>query len=704
FVNTLVLHSRLDSKQSFRQLLSQVRTSTLAAYEHQDVPFEKLVEELQPQRDLSRSPLFQVTLTLQNAPEEELKLPGLTLSGLAPSIETAKFDFSLFLEEGINGFVGGFNYNTDLFDAATMERLSRHYSVLIEALTVSPDAQLGLIPLLTVAEKQQVLAGWNGTTTSYPRNASIQELFAHQAARTPDAVAVVSGEESVSYAQLDSRSNQLAHYLRTLDVLPGSRVAVRLDRSADLIVSLLAILKAGASYVPLDKAWPSDRLAFVLRESSAGVVLSHSDVVDDLPACGAVLLVIDEEAALIARQPSSPLTGVVTGDDLAYVMFTSGSTGEPKGVCVPHRGVTRLVSSSFISFAASDVWLHAAPVAFDASTLEIWGALLHGSKLVLAPPHALSLEELGALLVREGITSLWLTAALFEQMVATQPVALAGVRQVLAGGDVLPPSRVREYLARLPPGHVLVNGYGPTENTTFSATHSLRNGDSFSRSVPIGAPLSNSSAFVLDASFQPLPPGVPGELFVGGDGLAWGYLNRADLTAERFVPHPFSSSPGARLYRTGDRVRWLADGTLEFLGRSDFQVKVRGFRIELGEVEAALRLFSGIQEGVVLAREDVPGDKRLVAYFTSAESSVDGSALRTFLSQRLPEYMVPAALVSLSAFPLSANGKLDRKALPPPDFAAATSSGDDFAPPSTLTQSRLASIFSDVLGLERVSI
>ncbi|TQF10664.1 amino acid adenylation domain-containing protein, partial [Myxococcus llanfairpwllgwyngyllgogerychwyrndrobwllllantysiliogogogochensis] len=463
-------------------------------------------------------------------------------------------------------------------------------------------------------------------------------------------------------------------------------------------------LKAGASYVPLDKAWPSDRLAFVLRESSAGVVLSHSDVVDDLPAFGAVLLVIDEEAALIARQPiSAPLLDV-TGNDLAYVMFTSGSTGEPKGVCVPHRGVTRLVSSSFISFAASDVWLHAAPVAFDASTLEIWGALLHGSKLVLAPPHALSLEELGSLLVREGITSLWLTAALFEQMVATQPVALAGVRQVLAGGDVLPPSRVREHLSRLPPGHVLVNGYGPTENTTFSATHSLRNGDSFSRSVPIGAPLSNSSAFVLDASFQPLPPGVPGELFVGGDGLAWGYLNRADLTAERFVPHPFSSTPGARLYRTGDRVRWLADGTLEFLGRSDFQVKVRGFRIELGEVEAALRLFSGIQEAVVLAREDVPGDKRLIAYFTSAESSVDGSALRTFLSQRLPEYMVPAALVSLSAFPLSANGKLDRKALPPPDFAAADASGDDFAPPSTLTQSRLASIFSDVLGLERVSI
>ncbi|MCK8504202.1 non-ribosomal peptide synthase/polyketide synthase, partial [Myxococcus fulvus] len=355
-------------------------------------------------------------------------------------------------------------------------------------------------------------------------------------------------------------------------------------------------------------------------------------------------------------------------------------------------------------FGASEVWLHAAPVAFDASTLEIWGALLHGSKLVLAPPHSLSLEELGAVLSREKVSSLWLTAALFEQMVAHQPVALSGVRQLLAGGDVLPPHRVREHLARLPEGHVLVNGYGPTENTTFSATHSLRHGDEVSRSVPIGSPLSNSSAFVLDSSFQPLPPGVPGELFVGGDGLAWGYLNRADLTAERFVPHPFSSAPGARLYRTGDKARWLSDGTLEFLGRNDFQVKIRGFRIELGEVEAALRLFSGIQEAVVLAREDVPGDKRLVAYFTAAEEqSVDTTSLKGFLQQRLPEYMVPSAFVSLTAFPLSANGKLDRKALPAPDFASAASA-DEFVEPSTPAQARLASIFADVLGLERVSL
>ncbi|MCP3065857.1 amino acid adenylation domain-containing protein, partial [Myxococcus sp. K38C18041901] len=704
FVNTLVLRSRIDTQRTFRELLGQVRLSTLAAYEHQDVPFEKLVEELQPQRDLSRSPLFQVTLTLQNTPSATLTLPGITLTQLPPDLETSKFDISLLLEEGSSGFAGVFNYNTDLFDAATIEGLSRHLSVLLTEAVSTPDTQLARLPLLTSAEKQQVLSTWNETARAYPRSASVHALFEQQVARSPDAVAVVSEDEAVTYSQLEERSNQLAHHLRALGVLPGSRVAVRLDRSADLIVSLLAVLKAGAAYVPLDKAWPSERLSFVLRESAAGVLISHSDVADDLPAFGAVLLIVDEEASRISRRPTTPIASEVTGDDLAYVMFTSGSTGEPKGVCVPHRGVTRLVSSSFIRFGASEVWLHAAPVAFDASTLEIWGALLHGSKLVLAPPHSLSLEELGAVLVREKVSSLWLTAALFEQIVAHQPVALSGVRQVLAGGDVLPPHRVREHLARLPEGHVLVNGYGPTENTTFSATHSLRHGDSVSRSVPIGAPLSNSSAFVLDSALQPLPPGVPGELFVGGDGLAWGYLNRADLTAERFVPHPFSSSPGARLYRTGDKARWLSDGSLEFLGRNDFQVKIRGFRIELGEVEAALRLFSGIQEAVVLAREDVPGDKRLVAYFIPAdEQTVDTTSLKGFLQQRLPEYMVPSAFVSLSAFPLSANGKLDRKSLPAPDFASA-SSADEFVEPSTPAQARLASIFADVLGLERVSL
>ncbi|RYZ33087.1 MAG: amino acid adenylation domain-containing protein, partial [Myxococcaceae bacterium] len=387
----------------------------------------------------------------------------------------------------------------------------------------------------------------------------------------------------------------------------------------------------------------------------------------------------------------------------AYVMFTSGSTGRPKGVSVPQRGIVRLVrGNDFIHFGPEEVFLQLAPVAFDASTLEVWGALLNGAKLVLAPAKALSLEETGALLATEGITTLWLTAALFEQMALDQGAALAGVRQVLAGGDVLPVERVREHLARMPSGSVLVNGYGPTENTTFSATYALGAGDSVGRSVPIGRPLAQSTAWVLDASLQPVPVGVPGALYVGGDGLAWGYLNRPDLTAERFIPHPFATQPGARLYSTGDRVRWQVDGTLEFLGRTDFQVKLRGFRIEPGEVEAVLRQAPRVQEAVVLARKDASGDKRLVAYVVPAGEGGDSSALKAFVQKQLPEYMVPTAWVELSSLPLSANGKVDRKALPAPE-APRVSDATVVAPRNAMEKA-LAAIWAEVLHLESVGI
>ncbi|HZI09664.1 MAG TPA: amino acid adenylation domain-containing protein, partial [Myxococcus sp.] len=700
FVNTLALRTRIDARQSFSQLLRQVRQRTLAAYEHQDVPFEKLVEELQPQRDLSRSPLFQVTLTLQNAPTEALRLPGLTLRLLPPDVDTSKFDFSLLLEEGGEGFSGLLNYNTDLFDAGTMERLLRHYAVLLEAAVAAPEQRLGLLPLLTPDERRQVVEQWSGTASPYPRDASIHALFAEQAARTPEAVALVSGEEQVTYAQLDTRANQLAHHLRGMGVQAGSQVALCLERSVELVVGLLGILKAGAAYVPLDSSWPAERMAYVVRQAGTGVLLTSSEVADALPELGCVLVVLDEESSRLARQPTSAPGLDVGAEALAYVMFTSGSTGQPKGVCVPHRGVVRLARNGFMDLGPREVWLQAAPVAFDASTLEVWGALLNGARLVMAPARGLSLEELGRQLVHHGITALWLTAALYEQLVAHQPHVLAGVRQVLAGGDVLPVQRVREHRARLPEGSVLVNGYGPTENTTFSSTHTLRRGDAVARSVPIGRPLSNSTVYVLDGALQPVPVGVPGELYVGGDGLARGYLGRPELTAERFVPHPLAATPGERLYRTGDKVRWSADGTLEFLGRNDFQVKVRGFRIELGEVEAVLRQAPGVEEAVVVVREDVPGDKRLVAYVVG--EAVESRALRAFLEQKLPEYMVPSALVPLPALPLNANGKVDRKALPAPE--APTSDVDTFVAPRTPTEEQLARIFAEVLGAARVGV
>ncbi|WP_254623733.1 non-ribosomal peptide synthase/polyketide synthase [Myxococcus sp. CA033] len=700
FVNTLVLRSRIDARGSFLQLLAHVRSATLAAYQHQDLPFEKLVEELQPQRDLARSPLFQATLTLQNTPVEAIQLPGLSFAPLTANITTSQYEVSLLLEEGTQGFSGALNYNTDLFDADTVKRLMRHYAVLLETVTAAPERPLGLVSLLSSEERHQVLTRWNAAAAEYPRDAAIHQLFARQAALTPDAVAVESEDASLTYAQLDARANRLAHHLRGLGVQPGSRVAVHLKRSVDLVVALLGTLKAGAAYVPLDATWPTERMAWVLRQSSSAILLTESSVADELPELGVVLVVMDEEAAHIARQPDSAPEVPASADSLAYVMFTSGSTGEPKGVCVPHRGVVRLVQPhGAIRFGPNEVWLQAAPVAFDASTLELWGALLHGARLVLAPPGALSLEELGALLARHRISSLWLTAALYEQMVTYQPQALTGVSQVLAGGDVLPARRVREHLALLPPSGVLINGYGPTENTTFSATHALRAGDAVGDSVPIGGPVPHSSAFVLDGSFQPTPPGVTGELYVGGDGLAWGYLGRPDLTAERFVPHPFGA-PGTRLYRTGDKARWRMDGTLEFQGRADFQVKVRGFRIEPGEVESTLRQHPGVGEAIVVVREDVPGDKRLVAYVVPSEHGLDPGAVRGFLEERLPAYMVPSAIVTLTELPLTANGKVDRKALPPPGVSTQPQEAPEM--PRTATEEVLAGIYAEVLGVSRV--
>ncbi|MBN8471529.1 non-ribosomal peptide synthase/polyketide synthase [Corallococcus exiguus] len=703
FVNTLVLRTRVSLRNSFHQLLKQVREAALGAYAHQDVPFERLVEDLRPQRDLTRPPLFQALFSLQNTSMTEVQLPGLTLRPLEVEGHTVKAELELFLFETPDGFDGSLGYNTALFAPATAQRMARHFGVLVEALVAHPEAPLASASMLSHEEQRQVLLDWNDTRSAFPHEASIHQRFASQARETPDAVALIFGDDHLTYRQLDERSNQLAHALIDLGVTPGTPVALGLERSFDLIISLLAILKVGAAYVPLELAHPRERLALLLQDCAAPLLLSHSSLTERLPSFPGRTLLLDDEAALLARQPTHAPDVPVSADSLAYVLFTSGSTGQPKGVLVPHRGVTRLVlGSDFIRFGADEVLFHFAPVAFDASTLEIWGALLHGAKLVLAPPHALSTEELAALLRHHRVTTLWLTAALFEQMSLHQGEALAQVRQVLAGGDVLPAERVRQHLSRLAPGSVLVNGYGPTENTTFSTTLTLRPDTRVDGTVSIGRPISNASAYVLDAQLRPVPVGVPGELFVGGDGLAWGYLHRTDLTAERFIPHPFATLPGQRLYRTGDKARWRSDGTLDFLGRTDFQVKLRGFRIEPGEIEAALRRLPAVSEALVLLREDLPGDKRLVAYVVPSApvSEALTETLRTQLQQQLPGYMVPSAFVALEALPLTANGKVDRKALPAPDVAA---THGRYVAPRTPLEQLIAQAFAEVLRLERVS-
>ncbi|MCY1045105.1 non-ribosomal peptide synthase/polyketide synthase, partial [Corallococcus sp. bb12-1] len=702
FVNTLVLRAKPRGDLRFSELLAQVQEAALGAFAHQDLPFEKLVEALQTERSLSHPPLCQVTFTLHNTPMPELSVRGLALRLLEPEPRTSPFFLSLHLEETAEGFTGALVHNTDLYDTATVAAMASHLATLARGIAEAPERTLGALPLMDAAEQEQLLREWNATASDYPRDASIHERFSAQAARTPDAVALVQAERTLTYAELERASNQVAHHLRALGVTAGARVGVYLERSVELVVALLGVLKAGAAYVPIDAGAPAQRQLFMLSQARVGVLLTQSALADDLPETGALLVLLDEEAKALAARPVSAPESRGGAEALAYVMFTSGSTGQPKGVCVPHRGVVRLVEGQgFARFGPERTWLQAAPVAFDASTLEIWGALLHGARLVLAPPHALSLEELGGLLSRHAVDSLWLTAALFEQMAQHQPDALAGVNQLLAGGDVLPAVRVREHLARMPPGAVLINGYGPTENTTFSVTQALRHGDAVEHQVPIGRPLAHSTAYVLDPAGQPVPVGVPGELHVGGDGLAWGYLDQPELTAERFVPNPFGALPGTRLYRTGDQVKWRADGTLAFLGRTDFQVKVRGFRIELGEVEAAVRRCPGVAEAVVVVREDVPGDKRLVAYV--AGTQVDGKAVRTWVQKVLPDYMVPSAVVLLDALPLSSNGKVDRKALPAPE-APAPSQPDAFTAPRTETEARLAAIWAEVLHLERVGV
>ncbi|MBZ4377474.1 non-ribosomal peptide synthetase, partial [Corallococcus sp. AS-1-6] len=701
FVNTLVLRAHVEPKATFRELLAQVRGTTLAAYEHQHLPFEKLVEALQPVRDPSRSPLFQVMFALQNAPSEDLRVPGLTFQQLESGTRSAKFDLTLTLQDSAQGFVGWLEYSTALFEQSTVERMLHHLRTLLESVAARPEQALSELPLLSGEERQRILVDWNDTAVASPMDVPVHVHFSQQARRTPDAVALVQGDATLTYAQLEARANQLAHHLRALGIVPGARVGLAIERSFEMVTALLAILKAGAAFVPVDRNAPVDRIAMLLEDADVDVVLTHQPFASKLPASGTRVWLDTQQDVLTALPTHAPESSV-EGESLAYVMFTSGSTGRPKGVSVPHRGITRLVlGSTFMRFGADEVWLQYAPVAFDASTLEIWGALLHGAKLVLPPPHALSLEELAEQLRRHRVTALFITTALFEQMVLHQGEALAEVRQVLTGGDVMPWSRLRDHLPRLAEGATLFHAYGPTENTTFSTTLPLHRDTRVAGPVSIGRPIPNSTAYVFDAHLHPVPVGVAGEVYVGGPGLAWGYLHRPDLTAERFVPHPFASTPGERLYRTGDKARWREDGTLDFLGRVDFQVKVRGFRIELGEIEAALRAFSGVNEAVVVAR-GADADKRLIGYLTAHEGpALELEALRVHLRQRLPEYMVPASLLVLDALPLNANGKVDRKALPEPGDAPRAAS---YVAPRSSTETRLATLFAEVLRVERVGI
>ena len=597
------------------------------------------------------------------------------------------------------------DYDRDRVEDATAARVLAQLATLLDGMSDAAESLVGDLPWLESNERELILYEWNRTAREYPRDQTISERFAEFVTATPDAIAVVHGERTLTYRQLDARANQLARRLRRLGVDRDVAVGLCISRSLEMVVGALGILKAGGAYVTLDPDYPAQRLAFMLADTAARVVVTEQALLPLFDDDAITRLSLDSEWESIAREYDTPLDEVATAECLAYIIFTSGSTGTPKGVMALHRGVMRLVcNADYMHFGAEEVFLSFAPLNFDASTLEVWGALLNGAKLVVFPTHHPAVEELAEVIASQGVTTLWLTAALFHQVVDADVEALRPLRQLLAGGDVLSPSHVRRVRELLP--HVtLINGYGPTENTTFTCCYTVPSPGKLPVTVPIGRPISNTTVYLLDDAMQPVPIGVAGRLYTGGDGVARGYLNRAELTAERFIADSFATDPHARLYDTGDLARWRADGTIDFIGRVDQQLKVRGFRVEPGEIEAVLLQQSGVRECTVIAREDTPGNKRLVAYVVPTEpgEAFNAETLRNTARRYLPSYMIPSAFVALEQMPLTQSGKIDRKLLPPPtDLLPVT--GAETAAPRTAVETILAEVWSQVLGLPSVGV
>ena len=706
FVNTLVLRTDLSADPTFRELLGRVREVSLAAYHHQDLPFEKLVEELRPERDLSRSPLFQVLFQLLNFADEELALQNLDVSRLPSGSQRVRFDLEMHVWQRDKTLRGRVVYSTDLFDHSTIARMVGHFITLLQGIVAAPDQRISQLPLLTEPERQQLLVEWNDTAADHPRDKCVHELFEEQVERTPDAVAVIFEEQELTYRELNERANQLAHHLIALGVGPETLVGLCLERSPELVVGILGILKAGGAYVPLDADYPPQRLEFMLQDAAVKYLVTQPQLRGRLPVADCAVICLDTEPRILQYTARSNPSVDVGADNLAYVMYTSGSTGKPKGVAIRHRSIERLVfGNDYTSFGPDRVFLQLATPSFDASTFELWGALLHGAKLVVAHVGLPDFRQLEDLLKRNRVTTLWLTATFLNQVVEHYPQALNRVEEILTGGEALSVRHIGKARAALGSGVQFVNGYGPTESTTFATCYQIPSDVAPEQeSIPIGRPIANTQVYVLDEHRQPLPIGVPGELYIGGAGLARGYLNRPELTAEKFVGNPFSDHAESRLYRTGDLCRWRSDGNLEFLGRMDDQVKLRGFRIELGEIESVLNEHPSVAQGVVTLREDRPGDKRLVAYCVAAsDSELKFSELRSYVQQRLPDYMLPAAFVRLDSLPLTPSGKVNRRGLPAPDDSR-PELDTGFVAPRTPIEQQLSAIWSEVLGIDEIGI
>jgi amino acid adenylation domain-containing protein len=714
FANTLVLRTDLSGDPGFREVLRRVRAATLGAWEHQEVPFDRLVAELRPERSPGHSPLFQVTFTLQDGERPEWSLPGVRASAVETAARVAKFDLLLAMEATPRGLRCGLTYATDLFERETVRGMLGHLERVLEQVAEDAAPRVSELALMGEAERARVVEEGRAGA-EFPADRCIQERFEARAAERPEAPALTFAGATLTYGEVNARANRLAHRLRALGVRPETRVGIALERCAELVVAILAVLKAGGGYVPLDPSYPAERIAFVLGDAEVAVLVTASGLLARLPAFAGAALCVDADAEAVAAESAANPRVETAPDALAYVIYTSGSTGRPKGVQVTHANVVRLfdATDAWFGFGASDVWTLFHSCAFDFSVWEIWGALLYGGRLVVVPfLTTRSPEDFHRLLVDQGVTVLSQTPSAFKQLVqadlasGVDPSALR-LRHVVFGGEALDPRALRPWMERHGDGRPrLVNLYGITETTVHVTVRAIARADLERAGSPIGTPIPDLSLYLLDGRMEPVPPGVPGEIFVGGAGVARGYLNRPELTAERFVRDPFSAVPDARLYRTGDLARRRADGELEYLGRADQQVKVRGFRIETGEVEAVLAAHPAVAGCAVAAREDGAGERRLVAYVVAVPGAPapTPAELRAHLAASLPDYMVPAAFAALDALPLTGNGKLDRRALPAPDEARGAAAAERYAAPGTAAERALAEVWREVLGMERVGI
>jgi len=705
FVNTLVMRGDLSGNPTFAELLQETRDRAIDAYAHQDLPFEKLVEELNPVRDARRNPLFQVMFTLQTAREYALRLRGLDITRIPLYSGTSKFDLTLHVADAQGRLECGFEYCTDLFDASTIARMGRHFVGLLEGIVDNPQTRIGDLPMMGADERRQLLVTWNDTGRAFPREATIAELFEAEVACRPEAVALVDGDARLSYRELNARANRLARHLVTLGVAPEDPIGICMERSGDLVVAMLGILKAGGVYVPLDPGYPAERLGFMLRDTGVRILLTQRTHLTHLPKHTARVVCVDRDAPAIARHDDANPPPASSADALAYIVYTSGSTGEPKGVMVPHRGVARLVcNTDYITLGPDDRMAQIANPSFDAATFEIWGALLNGAclhllrrEVILDPPR------LAVQLQRDGITALFVTTAHFNAIVRAAPAAFAGVKHLLFGGEAVDPHWVGECLRAGAPERLL-HVYGPTETVTFATWHLVEAVGPDESTLPIGRPIANIRVAVLDRDRKPVTIGVAGELYIAGQGLARGYWKRPELTAERFVQVPLEELGNPTMYRTGDLVRFRGDGSLVFLGRLDQQVKLRGHRIEPAEVESALKKLARLADVRVILREDVDEGPSLVAYLVpAADTTLSPTLLRAALKSKLPDYMLPSAFVVLPALPLTPNGKVDRDALPAP-VAASEECERSIVAPRDNVELHLVKIWQDLLGRRTIGV